>query len=441
MKILVVDDSATVRAMLRRALQDLPSVEVAEAANGLDALTEITRHRFDLVILDVNMPVMNGLEVLEAVRASPAHTALPVVVLTSERSDAVVRRLVEIGLTDYLSKPLSYNTLAERPAAIVGRLRAPAATPRAGLPAGGHQRVLVVELDADRRHFATTVLAPRYPITAVDTAASALHGCLDPNAAPVDVVLLGEQIGLPPPSMFVPKLRELPPTAHARFVGIRAREAADAARTPDLVDDTFEWTYVPEIFMARFDRAASGASHVGSPMAVVRTTLERDALSATQQLFGLMLSSDVTRVNEGAAPIRPWPGAGVHARIDLRGDDGSALSVLFRADVDSARSVTARLLGTSDGDVLDDDIAATAGEFANIIAGRLRNRMFEAGIPTAMQLPRTWVGTGPHDCETPDVAFESDLRALNASFGVILRVADPVADSRPAGRPRSGAPA
>lgn len=424
MKILVVDDSATVRAMLRRALQDLSTVEVAEATNGLEALTEIARHRFDLVILDVNMPAMNGLDVLEAIRSSPAHTALPVVVLTSERSDTVVRRLVELGLTDYLSKPLSYSSLAERLATIIGRLRLPTAGPRPHHASTAHPSVLVVDLDPDRRHFATTVLAPHYQIATADTAASALYACLDPQTRRPDLVLIGEQVGLPPLAMFVAKLREIPLTAEARIVGVRARTAGGTDGARDLFDDTLEWTYVPEIFLARFEKAARGTTHAGTPMAAFRSTLERDAQSATQQLFGLMLSSDVTPVAPGSAPVRPWPGAGVHARIDLRADDGSTLSVLFRADRDSARAVTARLLGTAEGEVLDDDIAATAGEFANIIGGRLRNRMFEAGIPTAMQLPRTWFGSGPPDCETPDVSLESDLRGLQASFGVILRVGE-----------------
>src|SRR5512142_1636783 len=123
MKILLVDDSLTIRSLLRRTLGDLLKGEVVEAANGVEALAQIARRRFDLVVLDVNMPVMDGLETLEAIRASPEHTALRVVMLTSEKNEALVRRLVELGITDFLSKPLSQEALSVRLARILSRLQ------------------------------------------------------------------------------------------------------------------------------------------------------------------------------------------------------------------------------------------------------------------------------------------------------------------------------
>src|SRR3972149_2346145 len=176
MKTLIVDDSSTLRMMLRHAVAEFLPAEIVEAVNGLEALDQIARQRFDLVILDVNMPVMDGLEALEAIRSSPEYKTLPVVVLTSEKGDAVVRRLVELGITDYLSKPLTRDALAERISTIVGRLRAPARPPDP--PEGSAHRVLVVEQDPDRRHFLVNVLAPRFDVTEVDSSASALRTCL-----------------------------------------------------------------------------------------------------------------------------------------------------------------------------------------------------------------------------------------------------------------------
>ncbi len=416
MKTLIVDDSSTIRTMLRRAVDEFPPADIVEAVNGLEALDAIARQRFDLVILDINMPVMDGLEALEAIRSSPEYKTLPVVVLTSEKGDAVVRRLVELGITDYLSKPLSRDTLAERLARIIGRLRAPAAH-RAAHDGHAH-RVLVVEQDPDRRHFIVTVLAPHFDVTAADSSAAALRTCMDPKTSPFETVLVGEQVGLPLVDRFLPKLRSLPTASGALVLGFHTR--AKAFEGAGLFDDIVEWAYLPEVFLARFQRAATGATVHLTGLPAFRTSIERDTVAATEQLFGLMLSSEVMTVPHGQAPLHRWPGTGVHAQIDLRTSEGTVISVLFRADCDSARAITSHLIGANPADVHQDDVVATAAEFINIIVGRLRNRLVEAGIQTQMQLPRTWVGENTGSMAVPDVTLEFDSHRLGVSVGLLL---------------------
>ena len=105
--ILVADDSAIVRAMVKKAISmaGLPVGQVYEAANGREAL-EVLRHTWiDVVFADINMPEMTGLELLQAMKASPALASTPVVIVSSERSPARVEELQRLGARAYVKKP------------------------------------------------------------------------------------------------------------------------------------------------------------------------------------------------------------------------------------------------------------------------------------------------------------------------------------------------
>jgi len=425
MNTLLVDDSTTIRAMLRRALTALPGQQVSEATNGVEALAAIGRCRFDLVILDVNMPVMDGLETLEAIRASPAHAPLPVVVLTSEKSENMVRRLVEMGIADYLSKPLSQDRLAERLSQIVRRLTPAAPASPVQVSGAQRQRVLVVEHDPDRRHFLQNVLSAHFDLIEADSGAAALQMALADNPPAADLVFVGEQIGLPTAELFVPKIRTFPHLAKARVVACRRKNNPAGPAIRSLVSEWLDWSYIPEVFLATFERAATGVATPLLGMPAFRSSLERDAVSATEQLFGLMLSSEVTLVTPGVAPACPWPGHGVHARIDLAAAGMPTVAVVFRADRQSATAITAQLIGASPEDVADGDVPATAAEFANIIVGRIRNRLLEAGARMDMQLPVTWTGATADGFPSPDVsALTFNASRPPASFGLLLSVLD-----------------
>ena len=113
MNVLVADDDPTTRLLLKRMLIRDFDCAVTEVQNGMEALAALDERRYSALLLDVHMPVMGGLEALEAIRGS-AHSSLPVVMLTAERGAAVVKRAVALGITDYLVKPLRPKRIGER---------------------------------------------------------------------------------------------------------------------------------------------------------------------------------------------------------------------------------------------------------------------------------------------------------------------------------------
>ena len=108
--ILVVDDSPTIRRMVKASLATL-SMDFIEAASGLEAIEQLAVAPVQLMVLDLNMPDMHGLEVLGFVRANQKFHQLPVIVLTT-RDDAASRSAaIETGATAYLTKPFSPQVL------------------------------------------------------------------------------------------------------------------------------------------------------------------------------------------------------------------------------------------------------------------------------------------------------------------------------------------
>ncbi len=103
-KILVVDDSATVRKLIINILKGA-DYETVEAVDGVDALEKLAQEDIDLIIADLNMPRMNGLELIRTIRKDPVYSDIPIVMLTTEGSEEDKKRGFEAGANVYLVKP------------------------------------------------------------------------------------------------------------------------------------------------------------------------------------------------------------------------------------------------------------------------------------------------------------------------------------------------
>jgi two-component system, chemotaxis family, chemotaxis protein CheY len=104
-RILIVDDSPTIRRMVLASLRSLQDVGFEEAGNGLEAIETLSRNPADLMILDLNMPGMHGLEVLQFVRAHERYRAIPVIVLTTKYDADSRAAAIAGGAAHYMTKP------------------------------------------------------------------------------------------------------------------------------------------------------------------------------------------------------------------------------------------------------------------------------------------------------------------------------------------------
>ena len=119
--VLVVDDSAVMRAMIIRVVKmsGVPLGEFYEAGDGAEGLRRLGEHWVDLVLLDINMPVMNGEEMLRRLRAQPETARLPVIVVSTESSETRVHALEELGVA-FVHKPFAPEDLRDTILRITG---------------------------------------------------------------------------------------------------------------------------------------------------------------------------------------------------------------------------------------------------------------------------------------------------------------------------------
>jgi two-component system chemotaxis response regulator CheY len=110
--ILVVDDSPTIRRMVRAALASVAGVSFVEAGSGLQAIEMLAVQPVGAVVLDLNMPDMHGLDVLKFLRSHGTYRELPVIILTTRGDDTSREAALKAGATAYLTKPFAPGVLA-----------------------------------------------------------------------------------------------------------------------------------------------------------------------------------------------------------------------------------------------------------------------------------------------------------------------------------------
>ena len=112
-RILTVDDSTTIRKIVRRTLDNY-NCDILEAQNGVEGLATANKERPDLILLDITMPVMTGIEMLEKLKGEIELKEIPVIMLTAESGKEAVTKAVRMGIKDYIVKPFNGPELVER---------------------------------------------------------------------------------------------------------------------------------------------------------------------------------------------------------------------------------------------------------------------------------------------------------------------------------------
>ena len=113
-RILIVEDSPTMRALLNSALEGLEvPVKITEASSGFEALRCLPREPFDLIVTDINMPDINGLELVSFAKSNNAYRSIPLIIVSTEGADRDRERGLELGADAYLVKPFEAEYLRE----------------------------------------------------------------------------------------------------------------------------------------------------------------------------------------------------------------------------------------------------------------------------------------------------------------------------------------
>jgi two-component system chemotaxis response regulator CheY len=109
--ILVVEDSPTMRQLISFTVKRIPESRVIEATDGVDALKKLSSEKIDIILADINMPIMDGLKLVSLVRGNASYKNIPIIIITTEGAEEDKKKAIAIGANAYLTKPIQTQEL------------------------------------------------------------------------------------------------------------------------------------------------------------------------------------------------------------------------------------------------------------------------------------------------------------------------------------------
>lgn len=119
-KILVVEDSPTMRQLISFALKRMKGIEIIEAADGVEGLKKLNSGAFNLIITDINMPVMDGLKLISLVRRDVKYRTIPIMIITTEGGAEDRERALALGADAYITKPIQAGNVLDTAKSLLG---------------------------------------------------------------------------------------------------------------------------------------------------------------------------------------------------------------------------------------------------------------------------------------------------------------------------------
>lgn len=380
MNVLVADDDRGIRLALQRVLRKLGCACI-EAGDGLEALDALDQTPVSFVCLDLAMPGLGGLEVLQALRGSKAHAQLPVVVISGTTDQASAAEAIALGVADYLTKPLQAETVLARLTRVIDSLKPQAVDRvRALGPLAPATRVLVVDADAEFRHFVVATLAGH----AVDEAASAQEAFQICARSRPDVVLVGPEIGSFGPQFFARRLRGLSQLSGITIVLVANKNLPHDPASQSAFDAVMGRTFVPQTFQQQFEQLFERTDGPG-PAPDVAGMLRRTLTSAVEQALGMMAHTEINALAE--TPVQAPTDVVIGVTLNLL-NSGAAIDIELTCPPASATRIAARMIETPESKVTAEDAVSAVAELANVVAGRLRTAVISGGDTARCTVPK-----------------------------------------------------
>ena len=399
-RILVADDDPIGRELLHRWITRSTSAEVILAENGLRVLEVLASGPVDVIVLDVNMPQLDGIECLSVLRADPAYKDLEVMIASQVKTEARVREAIALGVSDYILKPLHYDTVSTRLREAVKRVLVKREE-RASQKEGDLPRVLVADPDPNFCEFARSALAGRYVCDAVRTGGETLVKILRWQP---DLLLLSPQM----PGLALDfLLNKIGTMSSARRMKIHLlADSLSEAPLRDGVAGSIPHTFVPETFRSQVAQFLGIGGAPGRGILSWVHALEPEILTALRQALGMMTGTECAPAEEPAAA----PAFDVFAQIGLEAVSKEfVLSLELECHRALAQALLASMLGSEEG-VSDIEAQNSGiGEILNVIAGRIENSCSQRKMPMQFGLPKV-TDSAPPRSEEADYLWRGYFR-------------------------------
>jgi CheY-like chemotaxis protein len=391
--VLVIDDDPFTRKALHNVLLTF-GCRIIEASTGLDGLRLISEEKPQLVLLDIRMPGLGGVEVLRELRRTPKFRELPVMAISGDTDRAVVMQLVELGITGFLVKPLFREEATQRLRPIL------TAVARGETPAmaAGRKRVddrpsvVFADIDTNFLAFVKGLLEGTFCVHTATTGVDA-HDCI--NAERPVFAVIGSGLPMLGEGALARLLRAANVETRLILLDGGATIPSEAA---SLFHGVLRKTFVPDVFLADLRKTGLLPQTLDDSLTrLVSVTLRSALVSAVQQSLGVLAARDV-RVWE-SHPVESIQ-RDVEARVTLAlTDRNQSLVLIFACAVETAEALGSQILGGAT--TLDEGARDAMAEIVCTIAGRFRVSLAEHDCASSIGFPST---SDPAALPTPVLA-------------------------------------
>ncbi len=386
-KVLVIEDDAPQRLLLQRLLTKKFHADVAIAKDGIEGLLMVRQETPDLVLLDVMMPVMDGYEVLQAIRADAKFGSLPVVVISCVDDKPVVLKMLSLGVLDYIKKPAQPDYVTRRLTEVLAKVRMdrPKGKPAAetGSDDGSDKpKLLIVDRDSNFTTIVSQLLSDRFRVLERETGVEGLMCYLAEHPT---LVCIGKGISLMNEKMLAGKIRAVDENQEAAIY-LCTEDEKGAGTDLAGFDGVVKRSYVPDVFLEDFNRVVLGREDPRTVLsALITKEIGEELISATQQVLGVLAGQEVSLQAAAAGGAVECE---VIATAELLTSPGEiSVIVGLGASENVFQQVAARILNAP--------APVTEGaedaflELVNTIGGRVRTSLDKRGI--AAELTRSGV--------------------------------------------------
>jgi CheY-like chemotaxis protein/CheY-specific phosphatase CheX len=386
MKVLIVDDDMTTRLFLSRLLSRKLGCETIEAADGLEGLLKVQEHAPDLVIMDVNMPVVDGKEMLEAIRKDPVYANLPVIILSVVDEKQKVAELITHGISDYILKPLWSGEVQKRVSKVLSRIRS-ARMARKGEPqldqSNGREKILIVDGDLHFRMFFRSMLGDRFDILESKNGAEGLRMVREHQPK---IVCISEGVAFLSEQVLAHKIRTLQIVPRPSiYLLVSAQVPEEIVDAP--YDGVLKKSFVPNVFLKEFMATVLREKSLHElALEIIHKHLPAELATATMQTFGVMSTQEVAVLDKSVLPSLTSEVCTVVDLVDHNQD--FLIRVGLFASQRDALAVAERILGGPVG--YHEGAEDAFGELCNTIGGRIRSSVEARGIRLQQTPPRVY---------------------------------------------------
>lgn len=383
MKILLCDSDASARGVTRRLIQIAANCDVEECASGPEAIELLHQGGFDALAIDVDLPVLTGLETVGILRDTPHLCSLPVLVITNDRTRESVIRSKELDVTDYVLKPVRLQRLQAALRMVSSRPRMMNSM-RVAVQIDHRTRAMVVDGEEGYRDFLSGLLSPYCEVTSTTSGAFALS---EAATDPPTMVFVGRDLGPVGPA---PLVRYLTRLGTKTFIKVAHEDEISAERATRLYAEVIPRTFVPAVvlkdlrrFLSRRDGAmARLLEHAPD----IRSLISKTAATT----FSMMLGQELDVIEPGEVDL-----AGATAVVTMGIAEEAEVRVEIQCDATLLREVAVQALGEDAPD--SQAQAGVLGEIANVLTGKVQAVTVERGTSCSCSLPMYRVGPADVD--------------------------------------------